>query len=276
MTLSFRHFRAGFTLIELSIVLVIIGLIVGGVLAGNHLIQVAQMRATVQQTDSYKAAMSTFRVKYNGMPGDLMATAAANFGMQTRSGADGHGDGDGLLESCSGGRSPTVAGCETVLFWRDLSYANLIGESFTTATDALATIPAGSSGLYYPTSKLGRGVFIPFYESLDSNFLKVGNHLALTKLTSTDGSGNYTVASVVTPWESWQIDQKIDDGLPNTGFVQFTNATTNISNKLIVAPFTMDADLGRCYYLSSTLGTIYTQVEPTASRQVCDLTIALQ
>jgi prepilin-type N-terminal cleavage/methylation domain-containing protein len=69
--------QAGFTLIELSIVLVIIGLIVGGVLVGQDLIKAAEIRATISQYEKYNAAMNTFRTKYNGMPGDLSAISQA-------------------------------------------------------------------------------------------------------------------------------------------------------------------------------------------------------
>src|SRR5690242_18571300 len=131
-----KNKQNGFTLIELSIVLVIIGLIVGGVLVGQDMIKAAQVRATVAQYEKYNAAINTFRSKFNGMPGDL--TSATNFGMVARASATGVVNGNGLIESTDGAveASTTVAGNETVLFWRDLSYSNLIDNSFTTATDA--------------------------------------------------------------------------------------------------------------------------------------------
>ncbi len=58
-----RASQLGFTLIELSIVLVIIGLIVGGVLVGQDLIKAAETRATVGQVEKYNAAVNTFRTK---------------------------------------------------------------------------------------------------------------------------------------------------------------------------------------------------------------------
>src|SRR4051812_26928952 len=126
---SFGYNRQGFTLVELAIVLVIIGLIVGGVLVGQDMIKAAEVRATVGQIEKYNAAINTFRTKYTGMPGDLNSVTAAKFGMVARSGAVGHGDGNGLLEGCAA--NSINAGCETLLFWRDLSFANLIDGTFT-------------------------------------------------------------------------------------------------------------------------------------------------
>jgi prepilin-type N-terminal cleavage/methylation domain-containing protein len=61
---TIRH-RAGFTLIELAIVLVIIGLIVGGILVGQDLINAAAVRAQVSQIEKYQTAVHTFQTKYN-------------------------------------------------------------------------------------------------------------------------------------------------------------------------------------------------------------------
>src|SRR3984885_3925644 len=78
--------QACFTLIELSIVLVIIGLIVGGVLVGQDLIKAAEIRATVSQIEKYNTAANTFQTKYNALPGDVPAAQAASFGMVARYG----------------------------------------------------------------------------------------------------------------------------------------------------------------------------------------------
>src|SRR3982751_5469946 len=119
----------GFTLIELSIVLVIIGLIVGGVLVGQDLIKAAEIRATISQIEKYNASVNTFRTKYNGMPGDLTADNAAAFGFVPRTGTAGRGDGNGLIDTSTG--TGQVFGQEPALFWNDLSVANLVDGNFT-------------------------------------------------------------------------------------------------------------------------------------------------
>jgi prepilin-type N-terminal cleavage/methylation domain-containing protein len=72
--------RDGFTLIELSIVLIVIGLIVGGILVGQNLINAAAIRAQVSQIEKYNTAANTFREKYGYLPGDITPQAVAQFG----------------------------------------------------------------------------------------------------------------------------------------------------------------------------------------------------
>jgi prepilin-type N-terminal cleavage/methylation domain-containing protein len=74
----------GFTLIELSIVLVIIGLIVGGVLVGQNLIAAAAVRAQISQIEKYQTAANAFRGKYGYLPGDIPNPYATQFGFQSR------------------------------------------------------------------------------------------------------------------------------------------------------------------------------------------------
>src|SRR4051812_42973611 len=107
-----HHF--GFTLIELSIVLVIVGLLVGGVLTGNDLINAAKIRATVSQQEKFDAAVNTFRGKYDCVPGDCKN--ATKFGFAT----DGNGDGQVSVtrESTIGGTHIGVQADNTT--WTEL------------------------------------------------------------------------------------------------------------------------------------------------------------
>ena len=125
--------NAGFTLAEMSIVIVIIGFIVGGVVMGRDMIRASGIRATVSQVEEYQTAVNTFQDKYMALPGDIRAEKAEMYGFTTRSGAEGHGDGNGLLEGCAEGAM--IAGCETVLFWADLADAELIKGDYTAVDD---------------------------------------------------------------------------------------------------------------------------------------------
>lgn len=82
----------GFSLVELSIVLVILGLLTGGILGGQELIHAAEVRATMNTSSTYQTAYHAFRLKYNCIPGDC--PYISDFYP-----AQLDGDGDGLI-SC--------------------------------------------------------------------------------------------------------------------------------------------------------------------------------
>lgn len=70
MRINVRKTKA-FTLIELSIVVVIIGLIVAGVVAGQSLVKQAKIRGVIQNWQKYTAAVTAFQLQYNTIPGDM-------------------------------------------------------------------------------------------------------------------------------------------------------------------------------------------------------------
>ncbi|MBN8827210.1 MAG: prepilin-type N-terminal cleavage/methylation domain-containing protein [Sphingobacteriia bacterium] len=202
-----------FTLVELSIVLVIIGLIVGGILTGQSLIRTAELSATIRQVSNFNTAVSAFRIKYNGIPGDLPSSIATSFGLATRDGTTGKGDGNGLIEG--GAAASTNADGETALFWNDLWAANLIEgntSSYTTAASAVTTSATATLENFFPPAKVGKGAFFIVYS------INGVNYYELIGLSSVAG-GTYTTFNSLAPSDAYYIDGKLDDGMPGSGIV---------------------------------------------------------
>jgi prepilin-type N-terminal cleavage/methylation domain-containing protein len=223
---------AGFTLIEISIVLVIIGLIVGGVLVGRDMIQAAAIRSQVAQIEKYNAAVNTFRAKYNAVPGDMIPALATTFGLfalSNPSGLRGMGDNSGTIEDGGGGGANCGTGgananffCgEISVFWRHLSDANLVdgqygatGNSVPQADNGIPTAAVSNVAQSMPPAKIGRGMFVTVISGRGTNYYGLLPILVIGNL------GSYTLGTKgITPTESSNIDSKIDDGQPETGAV---------------------------------------------------------
>jgi prepilin-type N-terminal cleavage/methylation domain-containing protein len=231
--MSERRHNHGFTLIELSIVLVVIGLIVGGILVGQSLIAAAQVRATVTQIEKYNQAANTFFEKYGFLPGDIPAGPATQFGFIARGTSPGQGDGNGIMEGIGGGGTGwgwVEGGGETAAFWVDLSTARLIDGGFSTASPSSlgSTDVTGSNlALWLPQAKIGNGNYVYVWSTNNSNHGSTNNYpsnyfgiSAVSNIANSSNGGKVTSTPGVTVAQAAAIDTKLDDGLPFSGSVQ--------------------------------------------------------
>ena len=257
--------QKGFTLIELSIVLVIIGLIVGGVLVGQDLIRAAEIRATVGQIEKYNSAVNTFRTKFNGIPGDLSAANATAFGFIARAGSAGRGDNNGLIGGVNSSTPLTqVFTQESGFFWDDLSNANLIDGNLDSAADAATVAAITSAGVptQFPEARISRG-----------NRIHVGsvgglNYYMIAGITSTAATtGNMTLTTNLTPIELYSMDTKLDDGLPQTGIVQAHGTAASTTTPMTDNPTaSTTSTIGYCDLGSGVATDTYNRVTSTGGQ----------
>lgn len=194
----------GFSLVELSIVLVIIGLLVGGVFVGQNLVKSAELRSQMEQVKRYQAGVNTFRMKYDGLPGDI-STATRLF-LPSEWPDIANGDGNERVAD-AGGNYMDLTG-EIIQFWMQLSAARVIEGSFSTTP----TIGEG-----FPKNAIGRNGMIAVYDAVwqQANVFYIG--VADAPDPGTDDT--IIGADTLTPADAAEIDAKFDDGHPYFGNV---------------------------------------------------------
>ena len=246
--------KKGFTLLELSIVLVIIGLIIGGITVGQEMIRSAELNSVISDVNKYKVAVNTFKLKYNALPGDMdnaqdywgiahatPATCQTTFSTGTETC---NGDGNGQIGLV--GNVGTYY--EVFRAWQHLANAEIISGSFVGARDT-GGHPQGNAtiGVNIPSSKISGSGYVLIYAGTDNNYANptVNNHIISWGV---EGTG-FPVGGALNPAEQFSLDTKHDDGKPATGkllsFDDSASATTDC-----VTDDTLDAE----YELSETAG----------------------
>lgn len=188
--LKVSNARRGFTLVELSIVLVIIGLIIGGVLTGQQIIQNARIANAVNAIQAYQGQFQTYAQNYGALPGDD-TTATTRF---PNAGLSGNGNGDGQVGNSSSFNttSTEVPAVESRLAWADMRAAGLIKNQ------------AVNEG--QPANPFG-GIFGFQHGGLAGAFTST-----VLCMNSVPGAA------------AQAIDARLDDGSSNAGAVQATSA----------------------------------------------------
>lgn len=222
--------RHAFTLIELSVVLVVIGLLVGGIMGGQYLVRQAEIQGTITDLTKYKSAYVQFRETYGMKPGDL-TDAQDYWGADTNCTTTFTAT-DRVLKktTCNGDGDNLIEAYENFRAWQHMADADLIDGAYT-------GVP-GSGGAYHavpdqnvPAGRLsGSAYYMDTYGPITNGADTVYNLLA----KATDGlyfgtqtATNWPTGPVFTPRQQYQIDSKIDDGKPTTGNMFAFKSGTN-------------------------------------------------
>ena len=130
--------QAGFTLVEIAIVLVIVGLLLAGVLKGQELIENSKISNMAKDMDSMVAAVSSYKDRYRGLPGD-----SATVTTHTENGwgptAFFPGGNNGLIGAV--GTTFTVGANENTMGIVSLMYSGFIGGNPAAAIPTLIPRP---------------------------------------------------------------------------------------------------------------------------------------
>lgn len=210
-TLQPRKSEAGFTLVELAIVMVIIGLLIGGILKGQELIANAKVTATIGQINGVDGALSTFRDKYGVLPGD-MTNGDARIPNCNVALCGAPGDGNGRIDDRLVGILP-IGADENANAFRQMAAADLLS--------GISSEGAVTFGDGLPAGKLGGGFFVGFTPTgAIANFASAGasagHYLTYTGALADVGPNG----GVITASQAATIDRKMDDGLPDSGVIR--------------------------------------------------------
>jgi prepilin-type N-terminal cleavage/methylation domain-containing protein len=218
--------QRGFTLVELAIVMIIIGLLLGGVIKGQELIQNAQISSLASTAKDYEAAYHTFTDRYAAMPGDMRNAAARIPGCSTSAvcvDAGGNGDGTlGVVATNWSRNDQSTITSEPTQFWVHMGLADMV--------DGLSLENSQTWGAVYPASKLGGG-----FQALQANqnvnnsgasdySYARGVYVILRLPPTGDAHPNNLGEAVLNPGQYAMIERKIDDEIPNDGRVISDNA----------------------------------------------------
>ncbi len=192
----------GFTIIELAIVLVIIGLILGAVMKGQSVLENAKIKRVMGDIEGIAAAVNTYYDRYSALPGD-------DLNANNRWSAVKDGDGDGLIEDTVGNgkcNSDPNDNNECNEAWQALKAALIIkGDASDTGSAALPKHALGGS-LYLENKDFGTGI----------------------------GTKNYVGGTNISDTLAEIMDGKFDDGVYNTGTFQASGVYDNDGTMLNV------------------------------------------
>ena len=210
--------RHGFTLIEISIILTIIGLVISGMFVGKTLMETAAIRTQIKQLEKLSLAHNAFKLKYRAVAGDI-CTSASDMGLECGNPA-GTRD-NGYIEDMLGMGNIHNSPYEPLYFFGHLIDAGLLEKNMV-CEEIIAGYP--TYGHYALTLNPSGSMLAFTYESSIWLFLGVNQGL-IPAGCDFNAVGTISTAGILTPAQSEDIDIKLDDGIPSKGALRATMLT---------------------------------------------------
>lgn len=257
---------SGFTLVEMSVIIIMVGLIVGAIVVGKELVTSATMRRTASQIKEVQTAVTLFRERYQAMPGDF-AKASKYWSAESAEDGDGNGKIDGGYEGSNGNEhSSTSYECYNV--WHHLRLSDL----FPTSAGAV-TSNVGTSAVA-PRAAVDNSYITMHFDVGLNTADKHANYLMITRVPNcmrraglaalllgtapvvynNDSPAYNLLAWLISdamaakgdppadvdsgsnvgilPANAAALDQKIDDGLPFSGTIRSALGTLSSTSKI--------------------------------------------
>lgn len=207
----------GFSLVELSVVLIILGLLAAGITAGNSLVKGSKYRSIVSEFNSFKTAVTAFELQYDALPGDIpnaydfWGSSDCTNAIVNNTNANNkacNGNNDGKIEHSTG---------EGVNAWEHLSLADLIPGSYP---GYFTTGGQSDVGINVPASKWKpAGYSFTYDASTNNNSIDMGGQFPL----------DWNHDPIFTPRDVSTIDRKMDDDVPRTGLIRANNGNAGVA-----------------------------------------------
>jgi len=268
-----RFFCKGFTLVEISIVFVIIGLLIGGLLVGQSMVSTTKIQSFIREITQFDIAIASFQTEYGTLPGD-----STIMGCTVPVGSDNICDNKRIedTEFATSGYSDTFS-AEVANFWPQLQASGFEGPGGGTFSPTITTtFSFRSPNLNAPQLPIGAStsaivITIPPELFGDPSIIRA-NYIAYSicnynnsfpfndSTDPIDGTGCVYEAQIPVA-DALAIDKKLDNGLANMVF----NAPVNANDEIVSAHF---QGAGNC-----TLDTINYNIDDDTAK--CNLLIQI-
>lgn len=188
----------GFSLIEISVVLILMGIIMMGIIGGASLIKNATIRSLMYEVNAYNAAVSVYRARFNYLPGDI------------------NGNRNGRIEYFNqDSLNPVYEGMQ---LWADVVNRGIIAKGFSVVDGSVDNSPA-VIGDNIPVSRLSSAGWVGDFRD-NENMIMLANPTGIINDGASVTDTMLESDAVIIAEDALDIDSKMDDGNKDTGSVR--------------------------------------------------------